>query len=180
MDRKPSVTRAYCTSLRLTVKIGQQDISQAVVFPRASGVISVSVRGSNMSDWIPVACYHILGRIECMRCGHLRLMILASVSLYDTRVGCAKTAERIDVLFGMETSGNRRNIDEKGERCPHPHSKWEGVRCGLRQITLTTCQESHIGLLLCHCNFPRCTKCLLLHNLWGPVIRPPASAQWRE
>jgi len=32
-------------------------------------------------------------------------MIPASVSLSVMRAGCAKTAERIDVLFGVETPG---------------------------------------------------------------------------
>jgi len=37
------------------------------------------------------------------------------VSLSVTRAGCANTAERIDVLFGVDTPGNPRNIALDGE-----------------------------------------------------------------
>jgi len=33
--------------------------------------------------------------------------IAASVSFFVTRTGCAKKAERIDVLFGVETPGDQ-------------------------------------------------------------------------
>jgi len=46
------------------------------------------------------------------------------VCLSDTRASCAKTAERINVLFGVEV--------------PIPHGEGEGIRCGLCQITLVT------------------------------------------
>jgi len=43
-------------------------------------------------------------------------MIPASVSVSVTRENCAKTAERIDVLFGGETPGNPRlsTVRERG------------------------------------------------------------------
>jgi len=40
-----------------------------------------------------------------MRCGLFWSIISASVSLNDTRAGCAKMAERIDVLFGVLDGG---------------------------------------------------------------------------
>jgi len=49
-------------------------------------------------------------------------------------VGCAKTAERIDVLFGMETPGNPGNIVLDGVPIPYD----EGVQCGFCKITLAT------------------------------------------
>jgi len=36
-----------------------------------------------------------------------------------TLAGCAKTAERIDVLFGMETPGNPRNTILDGVSIPN-------------------------------------------------------------
>jgi len=47
-----------------------------------------------------------------------------SVSLSVTHVGCAKTAERIDVLFGLESPGDPRNILLHGG--PHPPRQGEG------------------------------------------------------
>jgi len=65
----------------------------------------------------------------CDRCFR-RLSVCESVRLYVTRVHCARTAERIKILFGVKTFGDPRNIildcDKK-------------IRCGLRQITLATC-----------------------------------------
>jgi len=49
------------------------------------------------------ACASFLGRIECLTCGLLRLIICQFVC---QQVRCAKTAERIDVLFGVETQRN--------------------------------------------------------------------------
>jgi len=43
----------------------------------------------------------------------------------------------IDVLFGVETPGDPRNIVLDVD--PHLHGKVEGVWCGLCQITLATC-----------------------------------------
>jgi len=48
-----------------------------------------------------------------------------------------KTTERIDILFGVETPRDPRNIVLDGG--PNPHSESEGVRCGLCQITVATC-----------------------------------------
>jgi len=76
----------------------------------------------------------LLDCIECMRCGLLWSMCPASVSqsvcLYVTRAGCAKTAKRINIRFGVKTPGNPRNI---------VFDKTTWVRCGLCQITLDTC-----------------------------------------
>jgi len=50
-------------------------------------------------------------------------------------VGCAETAGRIEVLFGVETHGNPSYSVLDGVLIPHG----DGVRCGLRQITLAAC-----------------------------------------
>jgi len=39
-------------------------------------------------------------------------------SVSDTREGCANTAERIDVLFGMDTIGDSKNIVLAVGPCP--------------------------------------------------------------
>jgi len=52
------------------------------------------------------------------------------------RAGCAETTERITILFMAETLRDPRNIAL--DRVPIPHGEWEGVRCGLSQITLAT------------------------------------------
>jgi len=52
----------------------------------------------------------LLGRIECMRCEVLRSMIPASNSLSISRTDCAKTAEQIDVLFGVKTSVTEKTL----------------------------------------------------------------------
>jgi len=69
----------------------------------------------------------VLGRIECT--------IPASVCPSVLRVSCANTAERIDVLFGVETSGDSRNVDKWGSPSPR---RGEGVRCGLCQLSLVS------------------------------------------
>jgi len=48
-----------------------------------------------------------------------------------TRLHYAKTAERIKMLFGLNTPGGPRNtvLDSEGR----------GIRCSLRQITLASC-----------------------------------------
>jgi len=62
-----------------------------------------------------------------------------SVSLFATR---AKTAERIDVLFGMETPGDPRNIVLDGVPLAR---RAKGVRWGFYQITLWLCAKlSHL------------------------------------
>jgi len=44
-----------------------------------------------------------------LNCGLLRSITPASVSLSVTRAGCAKTAKRIDVLFGADIHVDPRN-----------------------------------------------------------------------
>jgi len=44
--------------------------------------------------------------------------VCLSVCQSVTRAGCVKTAERIDVLFGVETPGDRRNIVLDGVSIP--------------------------------------------------------------
>jgi len=97
------------------------------ILPRLfSDFIAISLRGF-------VA---LLGRIEYMRCGLLRLIIRASVSLAVCQgMGCARTAERMDALFGLETPGNG-----------------EGVQCGSCQITLAIC----FCLYICSCSYAFC------------------------
>jgi len=57
-------------------------------------------------------------------------MILASVM----QASCAKTAELINVLFGVEIPGEKRNIAVDGG--PHPLTvKREADQCNFRQIT---------------------------------------------
>jgi len=63
-----------------------------------------------------------LMHIEYMRYELLRSMMPASVSLSVTPAGCAKTAERIDVLFGLETLGNPRHIALDGGHHPTPRT----------------------------------------------------------
>jgi len=70
-------------------------------------------------------------------------MIPTFICLFVTQTGCAKTAERIDVLFGVETSGDPISIVGPLDGVPYPTARRE-VRCGLRQITLATCP--------CSCN----------------------------
>jgi len=67
----------------------------------------------------------------------MRLMILVSVNQSVMRAGCAKSAEWIDVLFGVETPGHPRNILLDGVPIPHGEG---GVRCGRCQGTLATCR----------------------------------------
>jgi len=54
----------------------------------------------------------LLGCIECARCGVLLPMFTMSVCLSygSTRLHCAKTAEQIKILFGVNTLGGPRNI----------------------------------------------------------------------
>jgi len=71
----------------------------------------ISFAAANLSLAVSTFVDAVLGRIECMRCKLLRSIIRRlSVCVSVTRAGCAKTAERIDVLFRVETSGNPRNI----------------------------------------------------------------------
>jgi len=54
-------------------------------------------------------CHDLLGRIECMRCGPLRSVISGDSVCYTTSLCKHNTAERIEVLLGVET-GNPRNV----------------------------------------------------------------------
>jgi len=58
------------------------------------------------------------------------------VSLSVTRLRCAKTAKRIEVLFVAKTRRNPRHFVKKLLSVSYYS---EGVRCGLGQITLATC-----------------------------------------
>jgi len=60
-----------------------------------------------------------------------------SVCQAVSRAECLKTAEQIDVLFGVNTSADPRNIVSDGS--PYPPRQGEKVRCGLYQITLSVC-----------------------------------------
>jgi len=66
----------------------------------------------------PKLHFVILGCIEHMKCGLLQSMIPTSVSQSVTWKDCAETAERIDVLFGAETTGNPRNTVSDGVPIP--------------------------------------------------------------
>jgi len=69
------------------------------------------------------------------------LMIPASVSLFVMRAGCAKQAERIDVLFGVETpGGHKKHCIRLG---PHTPTTRERVRCGL--FNLAICYLRSLG-----------------------------------
>jgi len=56
------------------------------------------------------------------------------------QAGCAKTAERNDVLLGWKLQGTRETLYEMGVTMPTARGK--RVRCGLCQITLGTCSVS--------------------------------------
>jgi len=60
---------------------------------------------------------YFLGCIECMRCRLLLPMIAVSVCR-AAQLGFTvqKTAERINILFGINTLGNQRNIVLNGGR----------------------------------------------------------------
>jgi len=78
----------------------------------------------------PVSEYNLTTKAKVMKTGYLsevpdiakhnlRSAILASV-LSVTNAGCAKTAEWIDVLFGVETHKDPRNNVLKGDHHPPP------------------------------------------------------------
>jgi len=50
-------------------------------------------------------------------------------SLSVMQLGCAKMAEQINILFGVETSGDAGNLVLDGG--PHPPRRGEGVQCSL-------------------------------------------------
>jgi len=61
----------------------------------------------------------------------------ASVSRPVTRARCAKIAERVDVLFGVETPRDPRKIVL--DRVPISRGEGKRVDAPCRQITLATC-----------------------------------------
>jgi len=96
-----------------------------------------------------------LRSIECTRCRLLLPMCAVSVcqsvclSRGSTRLHCAKTAERINTLFGVNSFEGQWNIVLNGS--PDPLTAREkGIRCSLRQITLTSC---------CRCYRTYCIEC---------------------
>jgi len=70
-----------------------------------------------------------LGPIECMTTA---IIVWASINLSVTRLRCANTGKRIEVLLKVETFGDRKNI-----------TRWfqfsSLIQCGLSQVTLATC-----------------------------------------
>jgi len=72
-----------------------------------------------------------------MTCRLLRVIIPASASLSVNQAGCAKAAKRIEVLFGVETSGDPRNIVLDGGS--PSHTARGKFRWSLCHITLTAC-----------------------------------------
>jgi len=53
----------------------------------------------------------------------------------STRAACEKTAERINVLFGVETPKDPRNVVLDGASW-YSHGEGEAVRCGFCPVTL--------------------------------------------
>jgi len=68
-------------------------------------------------------------------------MISASV----TRAGCAKTAERIDVVFGVEISGDSWNTVLNDITNLHPPRRWR--RGSMRSLPLPNCLD-HFFLII--------------------------------
>jgi len=65
------------------------------------------------AQWADVAweVVYFFSCIECMRCRLLLLMFVVSVlSRGSTRLHCAKTAEQMKIVFGVNTVGGPRNI----------------------------------------------------------------------
>jgi len=61
----------------------------------------------------------------------------------STRLHCAKTAEQIKMLFGVNSLGSQENIVL--ERSPDlPSARKMGIRCSLRHITLASCYHYHL------------------------------------
>jgi len=55
---------------------------------------------------------------------------------------CAKMAEQIKMLFGVNTRGGLRNmVLDGGPNSEFPYSEERGIRCSLRQITLSSCSN---------------------------------------
>jgi len=73
-------------------------------------------------------------------------MLAWCVSLSDCYAAhLCKTAERIEVLFGLETLGDQRHIVLDGSRDPHTLRR---IRCGLCQITLASCLPACVRVTL--------------------------------
>jgi len=60
------------------------------------------------------------------------------LSRSSTRLHCVKTAERINILFGVNTLGGLRNIVLDRGTDP-PTARERVIRCTLCQITLASC-----------------------------------------
>jgi len=72
------------------------------------------------------------------------------VSLFATLLSWAKTAERIEVLFVVETSPKTHTVVDGGpysegrrvgENFAHRNMNIAHIQCGLRQITLASCHS---------------------------------------
>jgi len=80
-----------------------------------------------------------------MRTVATEVSVACCVSLSETRLRRAKTAERIEVLFALKTLGAEGTFYWTGG----PNPQWlGGIRCGLRQITVATCDDDRIGVLI--------------------------------
>jgi len=65
---------------------------------------------------------------DCGLCYLCRILLsIYAVSVSVTRLRCAKTAERIEVLFGMETLGRPRNTQLDGVPIPLQRGRREVV-----------------------------------------------------
>jgi len=83
----------------------------------------------------------LLGCIECMSC-RLLLPVFLSVGLSRgfTQLWRAKTAERIEVQFGVKTFAGPRNIVlADGPDSPVARGREKRIQYSLCQITLASC-----------------------------------------
>jgi len=123
----------------------------------------------NLSDWVPVLlgriehemrtvviddpsicqsfCSYILGGVGCPVLRPLLWTQCAIVSLSVMWVGYVWMAEGINILFGVETPGDPRNIVLDG--VPIPLFRRGVVGCDLCQITLTTCLGNYCLVHAC-------------------------------
>jgi len=62
---------------------------------------------------------------------------VVSLSCGSTRLHCAKTAERIRIVFGVNTLESPWNVLLHGS--PDSQQRGTGIRCSLHQITLASC-----------------------------------------
>jgi len=107
---------------------------------------------ANKIDLVHPHCVYILQTIECAhRVWNSLVMLryhLSAVSVHQSvchshgsaQLYCAKTAEQIKILFGINTLGGPRNIVLDGR--PKPQNDGRGIRCSFRQITLVSCSIS--------------------------------------